>query len=92
MSNIVKDYVSEVCGTAGEAHQMWHFKQLEKKFGQETALHILEPYLRELDLTIQDFQSYQKVKRNIQNGALNIGEIKENTEKLAQASINDVLA
>lgn len=95
MNNIVKDvkdYVSEACGTAGEAHQMWHFNQLKATYGEQTALNILEPHLQELDLTIADFQSYQKVKRKIQNGTLNIGEIKQEIKKSAQNSIAEVLA
>lgn len=82
-----KDYVSEVAGTAGEAHQMRHFNKLKDKYGEKTALDILKPHLQDVGLTVNEFEAYRKVKAKIQSGQLNIGEIRADVNNTSEAIV-----
>lgn len=89
--NKIKDYVSEVVGTAGEAHQMNHFNKLKDTYGEEISLGILKPHLQKVGLTVDDFKAYRKVKAKIQSGQLNIGEIRADINNISHEAIAEVL-
>lgn len=78
---------SSVLGTAREAWEIHQYHQLCDKYGIATANALIKSQLEDCGLSIPQFNTYMKVKHQVQNGKLNVKAARKEAEDLARQSV-----
>jgi hypothetical protein len=76
-------------GTAREALENRSYNKLVDKYGKATAETLIEPQLQERGVTLEEFQTYRKVKRIVQNNGLNVRAAQKEAEELAKSAVEE---
>ncbi|WP_270818307.1 hypothetical protein [Aeromonas sp. Y318-3] len=91
MSKLI-DAGREVLGTCREAKENYDFDQLVATYDQHTAEKLIEPQLQAAGLSLGEFRTYKKVKKAVQNGALDVSAARDEAKKAAtKALVNEGL-
>jgi len=61
-----------ILGTARECYENHQYDKLVEKYDEHTAQTLIKEQLAEAGIGLSDFNTYKRVKRSIQNGALNV--------------------
>ncbi|ENC6657618.1 hypothetical protein ABKY47_002067 [Aeromonas hydrophila] len=77
----------EVLGTCREAKENHDFDKLAETYDLHTAEKLIEPQLKAAGLTIGEFRTYKKVKKVVQNGALDVSAAHDEAKKAAATAL-----
>lgn len=86
MSKLI-DAGREVLGTCREAKENYDFDQLAATYDQHTAEKLIEPQLQAAGLTVGEFRTYKKVKKAVQNGALDVSGAHSKAKQAVKAAL-----
>jgi len=81
--------MTDVLGTCREAFENRRYDKLVKKYDTHTAEQLISEQLRAAGSSIEEFRTYKKVKRIVQNGGLNVARARETAENMAKAIFRD---
>lgn len=93
MSKII-DAGKEVLGTGREAKENFNYDQLVKKYDKHTADMLISDQLEKGGISLDEFNTYKKVRRFVHSGGLNVAKAVDAAEKEASstAEIQELLA
>jgi|GEM_PF-3645216 len=83
----LRDAGQEVLGTCREAKENFTFDQLVKKYDQHTAEMLVAGQLQEAGLSVEEFRTYKKVKKVVQNGGLDVAQAHKDAKKAADDAL-----
>lgn len=84
-----KEVTDAVAGTAREASENYKYSRLEVKYGKEGAEAIIKPHLEARDISVDDFRTYRKVKRAIQNQGLDVAKAQKEADREALEALQE---
>lgn len=80
-----------VAGTAREASENFKYGRLEKKYGKEGAEAIIKPHLEARGISVDEFHTYRKVKKVIQNQGLDVAKAQKEADREAKEALQESL-
>lgn len=80
-----------VAGTAREASENFKYGRLERKYGKEGAEAIIKPHLEARGISVEEFRTYRKLKKVIQNQGLDFAKAQKEADCEAKEALQEYL-